>query len=75
MSEWQPIETATANAEGLFWIEPKTQAEFGITDTSGGDIVREPRGAGHPVLGKRGHWSCLMKATHWAPVTPPPKEG
>ena len=32
MSYWHPIESAPEGVEGLFWLEPKTQAEFGITD-------------------------------------------
>lgn len=71
MISWHPIESAPEGVEGLFWLVPKTQAEFGITDTSGGDIVREPRARPRAALCKRGQWSCLMRATHWAPVSSP----
>lgn len=71
MITWHPIESATEGVEGLFWLVPKTQAEFGITDTSGGDIVRELLSRPRAALCKLGQWSCLMKATHWAPVNSP----
>jgi len=73
MSEWQPIETLSANdheRELWFWCVAKTREEAFI-NTSGGSIFSTHRPFMH--RGKFNTWCSLSKATHWMPLPDPPK--
>jgi hypothetical protein len=73
MSEWQPIDTAPALVEGLFYIRPRKAEEQWVIDGEKPVDLREPP---RIVFGRnRAAWSSLWIATHWMPLPAPPVDG
>jgi hypothetical protein len=65
------MSTAPDDFTCLWWVVPKT-ADASYQDTSGNPIVSH--GSPRMVMGKRGCWSSLEKATHWHPLPKPPAQ-
>lgn len=68
MNNWHQIGVVPAPMDqyALFWLVAKTEEES-YRDTDGNPIVAlsyKP----HIELTKPGHWSSLVKATHWMPL-------
>lgn len=75
--EWQPIETASAEGESLFYVVPREPHEQPLFERRDKGVVQTWKP--YVFQGRYRAWSCLEKATHWMPLPDPPamtaKEG
>jgi hypothetical protein len=68
--EWQPIETAPAEGESLFYVVPREPHEQPLFERRDKGVVQTWKP--YVFLGRYRTWSCLAKATHWMPLPDPP---
>jgi hypothetical protein len=68
--EWQPIETAPAEGESLFYVVPREPHEQPLFERRDKGVVQTWKP--YVFQGRYRTWSCLAKATHWMPLPDPP---